>query len=564
MTSLRAYQAAAISSVFDYWSEGGENPLVDMATGTGKSVVIAELIRRIATQYPGIRILMLVHVRELVRQNFDTMLRVYPGASIGIYSAGLGKRDGHHRITFASVQSVYQKARQLGRRDLVIIDETHLVPSSGAGMYRRLLDDLREMCPDLRVVGFTATPYRLDSGRLDEGDDRLFNDTVFTYGIGEGIAEGFLSPLISKATAAEIDVSRVERRGGEFVPGSLEGAADKITAQAVEEIVTFGADRRAWLCFCSGVANAGRVRDAMRRAGVSAEMVSGETPGGERDRIIRDYRNGKIRCLTNANVLTTGFDVPMVDLVAMLRPTLSTSLYVQMCGRGTRPVYAAGADLSTVEARLDAIASGPKPNCLVLDFAGNVRRHGPVDSVSVGGKKRGSSGEDDDNPNGRALPDTVRAKLCPDCKSYNALNARACTVCGHLWPLLEKPKHEPRADDTSGILTTEWVPPRMLPVVSWDFRVWAKAGSPDTLRVDYFAGLQTISEWMPFGHTGYARQRACDFWSRHGGSLPFPTSAAEALNRSDELAMPATISVRPDGKFFKITGRTFAMAEAAE
>lgn len=539
MISLRPYQQEAIDAILSYWQTGGGNPLVDLATGTGKSLVIAKLTRDLLESFPGMRVLMLVHVRELVEQNFMALKRSWQDAPVGIYSAGLGRRDTHHRITFASIQSVFRKSRELGRRDLVLIDEAHLVPTDGNGMYRTLLSGLRDITPDLRVAGFTATPYRLDSGRLDAGSDRLFDETVFSYGIGEGIKDGFLSPLISKASATEVDVSEVARRGGEFVAGALETATDKITAQAVDELVRFGEPRRSWLVFCSGVRNAERTRDFVRRHGISCEMVSGETPLGERDRILRQFKAGQIRCLTNAQVLTTGFDAPQVDLIAMLRPTLSTSLYVQIVGRGTR------------------IADG-KENCLVLDFAGNVRRHGPVDAVSIMPK---GSGKGDDE--GKVGVESVKAKECPDCQSLMAINASSCTICGHQWPHNEKPKHEAHAESQVGILSTESVPPQQVPVVDWQFHRHEKLGSPDSVRVAYLAGLNTFYEWLAFEHAGYAQQKAMQWWVRHGGLLPTPKTVSEALERlnAGEANMPATISVKPRGKFFDIVNRSFAAAK---
>lgn len=535
MIQLRPYQQDAIEAILSYWQTGGGNPLVDLATGTGKSLVIAKLTQDLLRDFPAMRVLMLVHVRELVEQNLQQLLRVWPDAPIGLYSAGLGKRDAHHRITFASIQSVYRRSTALGRRDLVLIDEAHLVPTAGNGMYRTLLNGLRAITPDLRIAGFTATPYRLDSGRLDNGDDRLFDETVFSYGIGDGIADSYLSPLISKASATEVDVSNVARRGGEFVAGELETAAQRITKEAVAEMIRFGEARRSWLVFCSGVRHAEDVRNVMRTAGISAEMVSGETPLGERDRIIRQFKAGQIRCLTNAQVLTTGFDAPQVDMVAMLRPTLSTSLYVQIVGRGTR------------------LATG-KDNCLVLDFAGNVRRHGPVDAVSVMPKGSGKGSDD-----GKVGIDSVRAKECPDCQSLAAINASTCAVCGHEWPHEEKPKHEAQAEAQIGILSTEAVPPQMVPVVDWKFHRHEKFSSPDSVRVTYLAGLNQFNEWLAFEHGGYAQQKAHQWWALHGCSTPFPKTVTEALERLDggEAIMPATISVKPRGKFFDIISRSF-------
>lgn len=382
------------------------------------------------------------------------------------------------------------------------------------------------------ILSATAASYRLDSGRLDQGETRLFDKIVYTYGISKGIEDDYLSPLISKATAASIDVSKVERRGGEFVPASLENASDAVTVEAVREIVEFGADRRAWLVFCAGVKSAAHARDVIRSHGISCDMVSGETPDAERDSIIRRFRNGEIRCLTNANVLTTGFDVPHVDLVAMLRPTLSTSLYVQIVGRGTRK------------------AQG-KENCLILDFAGNVRRHGPVDAVSVMPKSGGDTG--------RASVDQVMAKECPECRELMALSAICCKTCGYVWPREEKPKHEATAESEVGILSTERVPPTMLPVVNWRFDRHTKTGSPDSVRVTFMAGIQEYREWVAFDHGGYAGQKAAQWWINHHGLTPLPKTTDEALGRVSELRMPATISVQPrhGTKYLDIVNRTF-------
>ena len=218
----------------------------------------------------------------------------------------------------------------------------------------------------MRVAGFSATPFRLDTGRLDEGEGKIFDDVVFDYGLGQGIRDGWLSPLTSKAAKVEINVNNVDRRGGEFIAGELERAADDdaTVSAACDEIMARGGDRRSWLVFCCGVAHAHHVGQALRARGVSCRVVTGETPSAERADSIAMFKAGIIRCLVNVNVLTTGFDAPRIDLLAMLRPTLSTGLYVQMVGRGTRK------------------AEG-KTNCLILDFAGNVRRHGPVDSVDI-------------------------------------------------------------------------------------------------------------------------------------------------------------------------------------
>jgi DNA repair protein RadD len=527
MIELRPYQRDAIDAVLGYWAQGGGNPLVEMATGTGKSVVIATLARELIGGFPDMRIVVLVHVKELVEQNAMALLRAWPQAPIGINSAGLGRRDRHAQILFASIQSVF-RSDMLGPRDLVLIDEAHLCPRKGEGMYLSLLEKLRDRVPDMRVAGFTATPYRLDSGRLDEGDGRLFDQVIYTYGIADGVADGWLSPLVSKSTGTEIDVSGVARRGGEFIAGELERAADKhsVVEAAADEIVARGAQRRAWIAFCAGVEHAAHVRDAFKARGVKCETVTGETPNGERDRIIRAYRQGELQCLTNANVLTTGFDVPQVDLIAMLRPTLSTGLYVQSLGRGTR------------------IADG-KSDCLVLDFAGNVRRHGPVDAISVSSNQKQAA-----EKVGVVKPETVRAKVCPSCQTYVSLLVFSCPCCGHEWPK-PAPKHTARADDAP-IMASRG--PAWISVDDVHLAPHHKLDAPASLRVEYICGLQTYREWVTFEHRGFARAKAEAWWSAMGGKGPAPATIPIAIERAAELEIPSHVTIARDGKYWRVTG----------
>jgi DNA repair protein RadD len=527
---LRPYQSAAIDALLDAWRAGDGNPLVDMATGTGKSVVIGEFARQLREAESSLRILMLVHTRELVEQNGAALLRLWPDAPLGIYCAGLGRREVDAQIVYGSINSAYRlDAETLGRRDIVLIDEAHRVPRDGEGMYRRILDTLRATAPNLRVAGFSATCYRLDSGRLDEGEGRLFDQVIYTYGIADGVRDGWLAPLTSKATAAEIDVTGVARRGGEFVAGELEDAADRddVVEAAADEIVRLGAERRAWLVFCSGVRHAGHVRVALRTRGITCEAVTGETPDLERDQYIADFRRGAIHCLSNVNVLTTGFDVEAIDMIAMLRPTLSTGLYVQMLGRGTRK------------------AEG-KTNCLVADFSGNVRRHGPVDAVTV----RGSARREDEREGGVRL-DSVRAKACPDCNTYVPLATLTCRECGYEWPRPAAPKHAA----TSDVVPVMGGEPIWLDVSGTSFRLYLKPGSQPTLQATHHCRGEDVREWIALEHFGFARLHAARWWRAMGGAEPVPSSVVSALDRIDELDRIMSLRVYREGRFWRIAGR---------
>lgn len=537
MTILRPYQRAAIDAVHDYWDANGGNPLIDLATGTGKSVVLGQVIREIAEPNPDVRILCLTHVRELVDQNVRAALRIWPQCPIGINAASLGRRDRRARVLFAAIQSVHREdAHSLGPRDLIIIDEAHLVPRDGAGMYRKLIGKLREAVPGLRVLGLTATPFRLDSGRLDEGDERMFDDVVYSYGIGEGVRDGFLSPLTSRAGSSEIDVTGVQRRGGEFVAGSLEEAARRpsVVVAACRDMVSRLQERRSWLVFCAGVKHAQEVADQLAGMGITSACVTGDTPPGERAGILRDFKAGHIRALTNANVLTTGFDAPATDAIAMLRPTLSTGLYVQMLGRGARLSPDTG-----------------KTNCLVLDYAGNVRRHGPVDAIEVRGGARKGTGE------GKATVDSVRAKACPNCEALVAIQARECIECGHEFPVAAK--HEKEADAEAAVMVRE-VEEKWITVTAIEAHVHRKEGAPSTLRVEYWYGIAAHREWICLDHpVGFARAKAHAWWCAMTGQRSAEgvtvESAAQEISEGLALVDCTAIRVKRDGKFWRVTER---------
>lgn len=557
MTTLRPYQREAVDALFDHWADGGGNALIELATGLGKSVVLAEVKRELLRRAPHFRLLSLVHVRELVEQNFTALRRVWPDAPAGIYSAGLGRKDAHHKITVASVQSVFRKAAVLGIRHVVAIDECHLLPASGDGMYLTLLEKLRDLYPDLLVFGTTATPFRLGTGRLDEGEGRLFERTVYTYGIGEGVRDGYLTGLISKGGDVKIDTSGVKMSGGEFIAGALEAAADveAVTNAAANEIVALGEGRRSWLVFCTGVKHAGNVCDALTRRGITAAVVTGETPAGERARVFRDYRAGKIRALCGANIFTTGFDAPGVDLIAFLRPTASAGLYLQMAGRGVRLADPAIGNLATADDRLAAIAASSKPNCLVLDFAGNVQRHGPVDDVQA--PKARKKGE-------RSGPPEVRAKECPECSALLALAARQCGNCGHEFPPPPPaPKHAPEADTTpilAGRKSLASGEPVEFDITAWSAATHMKFGSPPSLCVTYESGSKTFREWICLEHEGFAKHKAVGWWVKHSPDGSVPATIEEALNSFGDLRVPAAIMVRRNGKYDEIVGRSFEVA----
>jgi DNA repair protein RadD len=536
MIELRPYQSETIAALYRWFERHDGNPLAVLPTGTGKSVVIAEFCRGAIASWPDTRIMILTHVRELIAQNFAELVGLWPDAPAGIYSAGLNRRDLHSQILFAGIQSIHARAFDVQRCDLALIDEAHLIPRASNTMYRRFLDELRRINPHLKVIGFTATPYRLDSGLLHEGDGAVFDGIAFEYGILEAIESGYLSPVVSKQTDTQLDVSGVAVRGGEFVAAALEAAVDRdpINRAVVAEIVEHGRTRGSWLVFCAGVDHAAHIRDIVREAGYSAETVTGDTPPAERDRLVSAFKAGRIRCLTNANVLTTGFNAPGTDLIAMLRPTKSVGLYVQIVGRGTR------------------LASG-KDDCLVLDFAGNVARHGPVDRVS--GKRRAAK-----DAGGEAEDAKAPVKTCPECKSIAHLSVRVCPDCGFEYPA-PKPQLSLQAS-TDAILSTQ-IQPQWTPVTGVAYARHEKPGRPASMRVTYHCGMQFHSEWICFEHTGYPRQKAYRWWAKRAPGRPVPNTVDDAIAAAPGLPRPSAIIIRRQGQYVEIVGHQFQPEENA-
>lgn len=540
MLKLRPYQEEAVEAVFDYWGAEGGNPLVDLATGCGKSAVLSEIIKRLCEGWPDMRILVVTHVAELIEQSYLELLGMWPFAPAGIFSAGLGRRDRNAQVLFCGIQTVWNKVDEIcrnGAPDVMLVDEAHLIPAKAETMYGKFIDGLRERNPDMKIVGLTATPFRLDSGRLDEGDDRLFDRVVYEYGIGPAVRDGYLAPLSSKPTAAGFDLSGVGRIGGDYNQKKLQAATDKeeVTRAAVDEIVAKGADRKSWLIFGAGVEHALHIRDEIRARGISCETITGETPKEERRRIIEDFKAYRLRAITNNSVLTTGFNHKGVDLIAFMRPTLSAALYLQMAGRGVRVLYAPGMPLDTVEQRKAAIAAGPKPDCLVLDFAGLVAKHGPVDMVEP---KKPGKGEGE-----------APIKICPECEELLHASVRVCTCCGYEFPPSEEAKHQAHASDAP-ILSTE--EPVWRQVTGRKFQRHEKVGGLPSVRVDYSLGLEIQKDWICPGRGGYAGQRADRYWINHGGQRPFPKNPDEFLARAGELAITTEVRLKKNGRYWNV------------
>lgn len=528
MLQLRNYQRSAVDGLYDYWREKPGSPLIVLPTGGGKSLVLGTICKELIEGWPDMRVLVVTHVRELILSNYQELLNIWPFAPAGIFSAGVGRRDAKAQIVFGGVQTIANKAHQIGHVDVVLVDEAHLIPRNSETQYGKLIDGLRAINPDLKLVGLTATPYRLGEGLLTDGDGALFDDICYEKPIAEMIEEGYLCRPISKGMATGFDLSGVGKLGGDYKQNALQAAIDKddVTSAVVDEIVAYGtaADtsgntggRKAWLCFCSGVEHARHMRDEIRSRGYSCETVTGDTPTAERDRILADFKAGKIRALTNNSVLTTGTNLPIIDLVAFCRPTLSAGLYVQMAGRGLR-LYPG------------------KDNCLFLDFAGVARKHGPIDAVTPPHMREGS-GE-------------APVKQCPQCNSMVHASAHVCPDCGYEFEIDDAPKISRQAEDVP-MLSKDEASTRHVDRRTFSYHE-GKAGKADSVKISYWCGMTSINEWLGPAHTGFFKSKSDRWWTKHGGQRPFPASVMEFMERQNELAPTVEIKVKPNGKYWEV------------
>jgi DNA repair protein RadD len=534
--TLRDYQSESVAAAWDCCRDK-KNPLIVLPTGAGKSLVIAQLIKD-AIGWDG-RIVVLAHRKELLEQN-AAEIEGLTGCEVGIYSAGLNRKEPGSDIVCAGIQSIYKNAELLDRRHLVIVDEAHLIPDDQTTMYGRFLADIRAINKTVFVIGLTATPFRTGEGELTEGE--LFDRICYEAQISDLIKAGYLSQLTNEKTNCEVDSSKLPKARGEFTTRGMESAFDQITVAAVEEILSSTRDRKSVLVFCAGVNHAEKVKQEFEtKTSEPVALITGETLPLERAAYIRDFKAGEIKYLINVNVLTTGFNATRIDCVAVLRSTTSAGLFAQMVGRGLR-------------------THDGKENCLVLDFGQNTQRHGALDDPDFG-RKKSKSDEEGEAPK----------KSCPKCDAVCSISVRVCPDCHFVFSDEEPgPKHEATADHSAEILKRFPQDAREYRVsdVRWNFNRAKAEGKRDTMRVDYYvykdeeegnlADTMQISEWVCIEHEGFALKKAKEFWADHSANM-FPDSIWDALAVFNEggTRKPVKITAKRDNGFWRVTQREF-------
>ena len=528
---LRDYQQRAVDMLYEWFRANPEgNPVLNLPGGSGKSVVIAKIVQDALHNWPSTRVLMLVHSRELVAQNAAKLRAMWPGAPMGVYSAGLRRRELGEPITYASVQSVRTKAQQIGHIDLVLVDEAHCISTTETGGYRKLIAGLKAINPYLRIVGFTASPYRLGHGLITDGKEAIFSEILEPVSIEELVFKGHLCPLRSKVTNHKLESSGLHIRQGEYIASEMEAAfnTDEHNLAIAAEVIERAKDRKHILVFGSGIDHCIQFANVLRSMGITADWVTGEDSSASRDQKLKDFAEGRTRVMCSVGVLTTGYDFPALDCIVFLRATMSPGLYLQMAVRGMR-------------------VHPEKDDCLVLDFAGVVAMHGPVTAVQPP-KRKGEEG-------GGKAP----TKGCPECGELIHASVMTCPACGHVFEAKEKPLmlHN---DDIMGIEGQE------MQVTAWHWRKHvSKSSGKEMLAVTYYGGLSDapVTEYLPVMHEGFAGQKAMrqlvkmerSSGAAITGTMADPDFLEEAALEMNAAKPPSVVEFKKDGKFFRVLDR---------
>ena len=343
MYTLREYQTKASNEAIKHFTAYRKPFILDLSTGAGKSLIIADIAKRL-----GDDILVLVPSKELLEQNYQKMID-YGIEGVTMFSASVNKKEIGN-ITLATIGSIYKKPEEFKHFKYVIVDECHGINSKG-GMYMEFFKAIGMP----KICGLTATPYRLDQiyvsnkfgGKEAKASIRMINrirpyffgSIVYKKEMWELIKEGYLSPIEYKIDLGYSGIPlEVNTTGGDYTTKSLEAFADHQNKRLIE--VVRGAQSRGMakrgLIFISSAKRAQEARDTLRADGIDVEVVTADTKKKERERIVADYREGKLRWLINFGVFTTGLDVPEIDCIIMARPTMSVALVQQMIGRGVR------------------------------------------------------------------------------------------------------------------------------------------------------------------------------------------------------------------------------------
>jgi DNA repair protein RadD len=574
MYQLRPYQQEAVDNTVKYFQRKRDPAVIVLPTGAGKSLVIAEL-----TKIAKGRVLVLAHVKELVEQNYEKF-KSY-GLEAGIFSAGLGKKETEEKAIFGSIQSVARAPDEFFEGfSLLVIDECHRVNDDGDTQYQEVIQKLRILNPQICILGLTATPYRLGlgwiyeyshRGELKTEQKRFFKHCLFELPLSFMIKNKFLTPPVKVDIPVTCyDFSELSERDRMYTMAEVEEllkSQKRLTPLIVKNIIdiTERFDRQGVMIFCATIKHAQEVLSFLPED--DSRLVIGDTDLSDRADIIDDYKNKKFKYLVNVSVLTTGFDAPHVDLIAILRPTESNGLYQQIIGRGLRldkgkidcfvldytgmghDIYAP--EISDKKPKESVAVLVPCPDCGfensfwgLVDFDGDVVEH-------FGRKCRGAK------LNERTLEPMpcgyrYRFKLCHSCGAENDLTAKQCDKCQATLIDADAKLKQAKLSKNAHVLTPD--------KITFDERL--DKNSNPYLEVRYYdADAQYLSEAHFFTHSSSVKKFQINFLRSHlrrPELSPDIQSAKDLIKIQKQLRLPAFVIARKQEKYWKITEKVFA------
>lgn len=529
MSQLRDYQSSACYATLNHAKYMDGHGYIMLPTGAGKSHVIAEL----ASKLPG-NVLVLADRKELLEQNHAK----FPNPlEVGIYSAGLGVKDYSKRITVAGIQSVAANP-PTHPIDWLIIDECDRVPDNqDIGKYW----ELQKLHPKSRIIGLTATPYRLKSGKLKWGEE------IFSIGYKPLMDKGWLCPLVNKCPLPEdFNVNAEVTSMGDYKLSDIEAQYidEKLLNASIAKLMEYSAGRNHVLIFVSTVKHGEILQAAlMELHDVVAPMVTANSPKDERKEYIKYFRNGRFKYLINCELYTRGFDAPCVDMIAIFRPTKSKALHEQILGRGVR-------------------LNEGKRDCLVLDMAGNLREHGGLGSPYI------------ENAKGKDKA-AKRGRICPVCETFiEGNNIEDCPDCG--FHFIKEPtpeiKHNKTADTESetvyrGSAESQIKEYQVNDIIYSEHL--SKAGNLG-IKVTYICGYDSVVEYISSqSEHEFARGKAWNWFKQRGITINGDIKDVSIddlllLCNSPECKRPITVSTRPqknNPKYTEVFAVSFATQE---
>lgn len=511
MKSLRDYQENAIEYATKWLEYKSAPAIISLPTGSGKSHVIVALAEHYYNQ--GRRVAIIAHRKELLVQNGGKLTIPH-----GYCSAQLGDKDLTSQVIVGGIQSIYNK--QFQPFDIIICDECHRIPNSDDGQYWRFI----KASPNAKLIGLTATPYRLKGGKLEWGE------IVYSVDYETLRKQGYLATITNKVKAS-LDLSSVKISAGDYHLDELSHYMQdpKLIESAIKNILAH--DRKSVIIFCVSVAHATLLTRAMIENGLDVSLISGDTPQERRDSILNDFRSGKLHYLVNCEILLEGFDAPCIDMIVCLRPTKSKGLWEQMLGRGVR-------------------LHESKENCLLIDMAGNLAEHGILGSPFIG-------------KSDREAPKS-KGKICPICETFCKTNDSQCPDCAFQFPPPEisKANHEHDAD-TGDYSPT---PPEsyMVTNVTYSEHINKKKNTR-SIKITYHcpeAKYGAINEWIaPWSESDWARNKAWQFFKERGKVIYVDKQndirfydATTLLFYCASLKKPREITVDYNEKYPRVTG----------